>query len=83
MTLTVKTVVDRIEGELLVCSDDETSAERFLARKDYPDLKPNDVLLLTLEGDTVVHLELLKAETDERMQKASARLHALFSRRRS
>ena len=83
MSQTIKTVVDRIEGDLLVCSDDNTSAERTLSHTLYPHLKPNDVLLLTLDGDEILSVELLGEETEARTKRARERLNKLFARRRS
>ena len=74
------TAVDRIEGDLLVCSDDVTSTERHLPRAEYPHLSPSDVLRLTLEGDTLLSVELLEEETEKRKKEMKSRLHALFNR---
>lgn len=76
------TVVDRIEGDVLVCSDDNTSNERYLPRASYPQLAPNDVLRLSLDGDTVLSATLLSEETARRKAEMQGRLHALFQRRK-
>lgn len=78
----ILTAVDRIEGDLIVCSDDGTSYERYLKRAEYPHLVPSDVLRLSLDGDTVLSLELLKEETERRKSEMSGRLHALFNRQK-
>ena len=79
----IKTAVDRIEGDYLVCCDDETLEIRHLLRADYPTLKPNDVLLLTEENGNVISLELLEDETETRLRAAEERLHRLFKRKKS
>ncbi len=79
----IKTAVDRIEGDYLVCCDDETLEIRHLLRADYPTLKPNDVLLLTEENGKVISLELLEDETETRLRAAEERLHRLFKRKKS
>ena len=79
----IKTAVDRIEGDYLVCCDDETLEIRHLLRADYPTLKPNDVLLLTEENGNVTSLELLEDETETRLRAAEERLHRLFKRKKS
>ena len=76
----ITTAVDRIEGEIIVCSDDGTSRERYLSKKDFPHLAVCDVLRLTLNGDTLLSLEVLSEETERRKKELSGRLMALFNR---
>ena len=83
MARKVKTVIDRIEGDFLVCCDDDTMQIRHLARADYPHLRPNDVLLITEDDGALLSLEHLKEETDTRLRKAEARMHRLFKRKKS
>ena len=79
----VKTVVDRIEGDFLVCSDDDTMGERLLARRDFPHIKVNDVLLLVIEENGISSVTVLKEETEQRFRAASERLQRLFDRRKN
>ncbi len=81
-TAVITSVVDRIEGNVIVCSDDRTSHERYLPREQYPHLAVCDVLRLTLDGDTVLSLEVLTEETECRKSDMQKRLHALFNRRK-
>lgn len=83
MAETLKTAVDRIEGEFLVCCDDETMQIRHLLRTDYPHLQPNDVLLITEENGEILSLEHLKEETEMRLREAEERMHRLFKRKKS
>lgn len=83
MVLKIKTAVDRIEGDFLVCCDDETMHIRHLLRADYPHLQPNDVLLITEDDGVTLSLELLKEETEMRLREAEDRMHRLFKRKKS
>ena len=78
MTKIVKTVIDRIEGDLFVCSDDDTGKARQLIRAGYPHFCVNDVLLLTLDGDKILSAVRLDDETATRKKKADERLRRLF-----
>ena len=79
----IKTAVDRIEGDFLVCCDDETLHIRHLLRTEYPHLQPNDVLLLTEEDGEILSLEALTEERDLRLQEAEERMRRLFKRKKS
>ena len=83
MAKKIKTAVDRIEGEYLVCCDDETMNIRHLLRAEHPTLLPNDVLLITEENGRLLSVEHLKEETDARLRKAEERMHRLFKRKNS
>ena len=79
----IKTAVDRIEGDFLVCCDDETLNIRHLLRAEFPSFQPNDILLLTEENGNVTTVELLKDETEARLREAKERMHRLFQRKKS
>ena len=83
MVQKIKTAVDRIEGNFLVCCDDETLNIRHLSLADHPTLQPNDVLLITEENGEILSLELLKDETDLRLHSAEERMRRLFKRKKS
>ena len=83
MVQKIKTAVDRIEGDFLVCCDDETLSIRHILRTDYPHLQPNDVLLITESDGVLLSLEHLKEETETRLREAEAYMHRLFKRKNS
>ena len=83
MVREIKTVIDRIEGDFLVCCDDETMQIRHLLRADHPHLLPNDVLMITEENGILLSCVHLKEETDTRRRLAEERLHRLFKRKNS
>ena len=83
MVRKIKTAVDRIEGDFLVCCDDETLHIRHLSRAEHPRIAPNDVLLITEDDGKILSLELLKEETEQRLQKAQERMHRLFKHKKT
>lgn len=74
------TVADRIEGNTVVCIDDNTMTVRHLSHIDYPFIAEGDVLKILLDGETVTRITPLKDETIRRKEEMSTQLHKLFSR---
>lgn len=79
----VKTAIDRIEGDFLVCCDDDTMKPRLLPRTKYPHYAPNDILLITEENGEVLSIERLPNETEARLQAVNDRMHRLFKHKKS
>lgn len=79
MKKTVRYVVDRREGDLLVLIPDEGQKELLLDAKKYS-FRANDVLDVFLDGDTVLSVTLREGEADKREQAMKARLSALFAK---
>ena len=79
MKKTVRYSVDRREGALLVLIPDEGQKELLLDASKY-DFSVNDLLDVTLDGETVLAVMPCKKETDDRKESMKNRLSALFAK---
>lgn len=79
MKKTVRYSVDRREGELLVLIPDDGQKELLLDRGQY-DFAVNDILDVTMDGETVLAVTPCKKETDDRERSMKNRLSALFAK---
>ncbi len=79
MKKTVRYSVDRREGELLVLIPDEGQKELLLRSSQY-DFSVNDILDVTMDGETVLEVTLCKGETEGREKSMQTRLSALFAK---
>ena len=79
MKETVRMVVDRREGSLLVLVADDSERELHLAVGRFP-IAVGDVLDVTFEDGEVISVLSLEKERDARAQKNRARLSALFAK---
>lgn len=79
MKKTVRASIDRREGDTLVLVPDEGNTYFYLNANEFP-FRVGEIVLLTVEGETVLSCEALPDETARREQRNKNRLAALFAK---
>lgn len=69
--------VDRVEGDILVCIDDDRNVYEF-KRSVIGDLHEKDVFSADYQNDGIHNVTLLPEEKEERIKRAEERLKRLF-----
>ena len=81
MTKKISASVDRIEGNYLICINDENSEEILLSKSDFPFLREMDVIEILFENDSPVSAKKKHGESEERLKNNTQRLRNLFKKK--
>ena len=80
MTRKISASVDKIEGDHIICINDENSEEILLKKSDFPLLREKDVIEIVFENGIPVLAKKNQDESEKRLEKNSQRLRSLFKR---